>query len=584
MISKKSVLNSFLILMIVLVPLLYIMSQLAKSYVLTMLALLLYSMLASYLAVSRQGKHLMFLLIMWSLSIWIVVYVALSPSWILANGDLLLMSKVSEEIISDGYYPFKNEYLLDVRPNYVFYPIPFILQAILSMVTSIKVQILIYVSILMYAVYILIITLIFILMKKVPEKFLPLVMLPILSFISPQPIGFIYSHVSRALLFLFLYVYVRSFLVEKEVKTSIITLTLLALSSVLGHSQEPITFSIFLMSFIVMILLLQHKIKKSFYLLIPGYIFLLSVLTYNTYTAIYVFQSIASLLKHILIALLPESSINVATQKTFIAQGVLKWWEFILLVIGFVAMMLYVIIILLEHLIRALSSQNRHIVAFDLTIIIYGLIALLPLIMPGIGTDLFFRPLWTLFIALSLLPMILISQEEIFFHSRNYKRIKVFSAVMVILTLFILSNSIYMRIHLISSTVYTHEASTIDIILKSGLIKYLQGSEIKIFKVIIIDSPYQPAYEIGRALIYLIAGTKVETIILNIQPEVKEYISLSYLNGLMKYREFISSKINIEKYIQTSYVITSTYDDLSTYNILISKNVIFSFKNIIMAT
>jgi len=297
-----------------------------------------------------------------------------------------------------------------------------------------------------------------------------------------------------------------------------------------------------------------------------------------------VFQSIASLLKHILIALLPESSINVATQKTFIAQGVLKWWEFILLVIGFVAMMLYVIIILLEHLIRALSSQNRHIVAFDLTIIIYGLIALLPLIMPGIGTDLFFRPLWTLFIALSLLPMILISQEEIFFHSRNYKRIKVFFAVMVILTLFILSNSIYMRIHLISSTVYTHEASTIDIILKSGLIKYLQGSEIKIFKVIIIDSPYQPAYEIGRALIYLIAGTKVETIILNIQPEVKEYISLSYLNGLMKYREFISSKINIEKYIQTSYVITSTYDDLSTYNILISKNVIFSFKNIIMAT
>jgi len=587
MMSRESVLNSFLILTIVLVPLLYTISQLIKGYAPTIIALLLYSMLASCLAASRQGKHLMFLLILWSLSIWIAYYMVLSPSWILANGDLLLMSKVSEEIVSNGYYPFNNEYLLTTRPNYVLYPIPFMLQAILSIVTSIKVQILIFVSILMYAVYILIITLMLLLMKKVSSKFLPLVMLPILSFVSPQPIYFVYSHLSRAFLFLFLYVYMRSFLVgEKKVKASIITLTLLAVSSTLGHSQEPITFSIFLMLFIVMMFLIQHKIKRSgsSYLLISGYIIILLVLIYNDYVAAYTFQGIVLFLKHILINLLPESSINVVTQKTYIAQSVLQWWEFMLVVIGFVAMIFYVIIILLEHLIRALRIQKWHIIAFDFTIIVYGLMALLPLTMRGIGPDLFFRPLWTLFIALSILPMILISQEETSFHSRNYKQIKVFLAIMIVLTLFILSNSIYMRIHLVSSSVYTHEASTIDTILKSGLIKYLQSSEIEIFRAIIIDSPYQPAYEIGRALVYLIAGSRVEITILSIQPEVKEYVNLSYLNGLIKYREFISSNISMEEHIQASYVIASTYDDSSTYDILISKNVIFSFKNIIMAT
>jgi hypothetical protein len=308
------------------------------------------------------------------------------------------------------------------------------------------------------------------------------------------------------------------------------------------------------------------------------------VLIYNDYVAAYTFQGIVLFLKQILIDLLPESSINVVTQKTYIAQSVLQWWEFMLVVIGFVAMIFYVIIILLEHLIRALRIQKWHIIAFDFTIIVYGLMALLPLTMRGIGPDLFFRPLWTLFIALSILPMILISQEETSFHSRNYKQIKVFLAIMIVLTLFILSNSIYMRIHLVSSSVYTHEASTIDTILKSGLIKYLQSSEIEIFRAIIIDSPYQPAYEIGRALVYLIAGSRVEITILSIQPEVKEYVNLSYLNGLIKYREFISSNISMEEHIQASYVIASTYDDSSTYDILISKNVIFSFKNIIMAT
>jgi hypothetical protein len=379
----------------------------------------------------------------------------------------------------------------------------------------------------------------------------------------------------------------RSFLVgEKKVKASIITLTLLAVSSALGHSQEPITFSIFLMLFIVMMFLIQHKIKRSgsSYLLIPGYIIILLVLIYNDYVAAYTFQGIVLFLKQILIDLLSESSINVVTQKTYIAQSVLQWWEFMLVVIGFVAMIFYVIIILLEHLIRALRIQKWHIIAFDFTIIVYGLMALLPLTMRGIGPDLFFRPLWTLFIALSILPMILISQEETSFHSRNYKQIKVFLAIMIVLTLFILSNSIYMRIHLVSSSVYTHEASTIDTILKSGLIKYLQSSEIEIFRAIIIDSPYQPAYEIGRALVYLIAGSRVEITILSIQPEVKEYVNLSYLNGLIKYREFISSNISMEEHIQASYVIASTYDDSPTYDILISKNVIFNFKNIIMAT
>ncbi len=59
--------------------------------------------------------------------LWSVYYIIQGPNRILANVDLIYMNKVAEEVVVSGHYPFNNKELLVVRPNYVEYPIPFVL-------------------------------------------------------------------------------------------------------------------------------------------------------------------------------------------------------------------------------------------------------------------------------------------------------------------------------------------------------------------------------------------------------------------------------------------------------------------------
>jgi hypothetical protein len=516
----------------------------------------------------------------WEFVVWHLYYTLLTPNWILANGDLILMSKVSEETVSRGFYPFNDETLLSIRSNYVLYPTSFMLQAILSIITSIDTQVLMYVPILMYAIYILVIILTILLIKETPSVLLPFVVLPLLSFVSPKPTYFVYSHVSRALLFLFLYTYVKVFFSQKSSRYVVFTLLLLAISSSLGHSQEPITFSIFLA--LLMVLLLIHRIKRPLNILIPGFIFILLVMIYNIYIAIYTFQGIALFFKRLLLALIPEVSIEAVNQKVSIAQGILTREELALVALGFGIMIIYIVVILLRHIIYALNTKNVYIAIPDLAILIYGGIALLPLIIPGIGADLFWRPLWTLFIALALWPSTLDSYREEVLRLSKYKQ-RFHIASMFVTMLFTLSNVIYMRTHLISSSVYTHEALTVNTILKSSVIEHLRYAETKMIRVVVLDSPHQPAYEVYKALTRLLPDIRIEGVTLVLQPSIKPYVNLTYLNGLTKLREYNMPYVSVERERYDSYVFASTYDISLIPDILTSKNIIFNLQDIIMA-
>jgi hypothetical protein len=492
------------------------------------------------------------------------------------------MSKVSEEICAKAHYPFNNNNLVSVRPNYVFYPISFILQAILSIVTSIDVRTLFYLPVLMYATFFLVLILTLLLLKETPSEFSLFAVIPILSFLAPQTIYFIYSHISRALLFLFLYIYVKIFFnrsIKKKVRVSIFALILLAISSVAGHSQEPITFSIFLAFFTTIAALNEYKTRKSSkylsILLFLGYLFLSLVLAYNTYIGTFLLPGIASFLERLLIALLQETSLEVVAQKSSIAQGVLSGEELIIVMIGFIASMLYVVIFILKHLNDAVRNKKWFEISFDLAMLLYGLISILPLIMPGVGTDLFWRPLWTLFIVVALWPLAVSYKRKV-----NDRQTNMHLILIIIIALFAISNIFYMRWHLISSSVYTHEASTITSIVKSSLLRYLQTT--KPVKVVLVDSPYQPAYEIGRALIYLVPEIRVETVTLVLQPEVRWYVNLSYLNGLAKLRVYNTKYYDRANNIYDAYVFTSSYDIPLISAILFSKNIVFSFRGIIV--
>jgi len=81
---------------------------------------------------------------------------------------------------------------------------------------------------------------------------------------------------------------------------------------------------------------------------------------------------------------------------------------------------------------------------------------------------------------------------------------------------------------------------------------------------------------------YLIPETKVEIKIQVLQPEVRWYANLSYLNGLAKLRGYnVGYHVVEEENTYNAYIFASTYDIPLIPAILTSKNIVFSFQDII---
>jgi hypothetical protein len=522
-------------------------------------------------------------------TLWAVYYIILGPNWILANVDLFYMYKVAEEIVVSGHYPFNSQALQAARPNYVQYPIPFMLQAILSIVTSINIATLMYIPIVMYSIFIFIVVMVSLLIKYVPKVLLPLIVIPAISFITPYPVYFIYSHVSRALLFLLAFIL---FIKTREAMpyyTLGILAVMLSISAVMGHSQEPIVFSIFYITFLLS--LLVAKIYQKNVILHSNYIkqiiifiliFILLVFSYNVYVSIIVYSSVLNLLISMLTRLFEGSPMETAIAKQSEALSVLTKEEFITMLIGFMIMMGYVAIQLLNYGVRSFKNKDNVNLALNVSIFLYGIIALMPLLIPGIGSDLYWRSLWCLFVAISIWTVMTGQQKHTEVAETNgsyvHYQFKTFKKIVIIMTLilYILAVNIYLRVHLISSSVYTHEASTVNMLIDSSFIKFLV-SNINNGNITIIDTPDQPVYEIKRALLYLNMNISPCTITSDL--EIK-YYNIKYLNGLPKMRQ-LSDKdtcTNFNPLNSTIIIVSSNY--IQFYKSLLSKNVIFSINNI----
>jgi hypothetical protein len=565
----------------------YFYSQLIGNYFLSFTSIIVYTISISIIIFTKNINIFIIQTLLFGSTLWAVYYIILGPNWILANGDLINMNKVAEEIVVSGHYPFNNQSLIVVRPNYVQYPMPFMLQAILSIVTSINVTILMYIPIIMYSLFILIVVIVSLLIKYSSKDILPLTIIPAISFITPYPIYFIYSHVSRTLLFLVAFVlFIESRKVKSYYTRSILTV-ILSTSAIVGHSQEPIVFSIFYIIFLLSLLILtihqKNVIQTSNYIK-QITIFILLVFSYNIYVSITTSSGVFNLLRSMLTRLFVESSIETAIAKTSVAQSLLIKEEFIVMLIGFVIMMGFVLIQLLNYGVRSFKNKDNKSLAWNISIFLYSIIALIPFLMPGIGTDLYWRSLWCLFVAISIWTVMTSQQKNTDVAETNgtylhyqFKKFKII-IIMITLILYILAVNIYLRVHLTSSSVYTHEASTINMLIDSSLIKYLQISNINNSNITIIDTPDQPAYEIARALNYL--NPNISPCTITLDPEIKYYINIRYLNGLPKIRQ-LSDKdtcTNLNLLNSTMIIISSSY--IQFYKSLLSKNVIFSLNDI----
>jgi len=583
--------NTVLFLLSIVSVIMYFYSQLIGNYFLSFTSIILYAISISIIIFTKNINMFIIQTVLFGFILWTLYYIIKGPNWILANGDLIYMNKVAEEIVVSGHYPFNNQALIVFRANYVEYPIPFMLQAILSIVTSIKVTVLMYIPIVMYSLFILIVVMVSSLIKYSSKDLVPLTFIPAMSIITPYPIYFIYSDVSRALLFLVAFVlFIESRRVKSYYTVSILAV-LLSTSASVGHSQEPIVFSIFYVIFLLSLLVVtihrKNVILRSNYMkqiIIFILIFILLVFSYNIYVSIITYSGVFNLLLSMLTRLFVKSSIETAVAKTSTAQSVLTKEEFVTMFIGFMIMIGYVVIQLLNYVFRSFRNKDNESLVLNISIFLYGITALIPFLMPGVGGDLFWRSLWCLFVVVSIWTVMASQQKHTNATETSsmyvHHQFKAFKKVVIIITLilYILAVNIYQRNHLTSSSVYTHEASTIDMLIDSSFIKYLQISNINNRNITIIDTPDQPAYEIARALLYSNPSIPPCTITLN--SETKYYINIGYLNGLPKIRQSNDKATCTNSNLLNSTMIIVSSNFIQFYKSLLSKDVIFSLNNI----
>ena len=557
--SKKRIL---LALLIILSLSGFISGQIISSYVIIFLSIVILMFTIAIATYVRNLNALLFAFVGWSLALWLSYFFILSPLWIAANGDLNYMNAVVNKIIENSHYPFNDSLLLIERPNYVQYPTSFIIQAMLSIVTSLAPEILAYsVPVVMYAAYFINVTITILILKKNRDKMLDLFAhIPSLSFINIILfLYFVYSNVIRSLIFLLIYVLYIIYLNKGDARSFILLITV-SIAIVMGHSQEPITILLLLSIYLFYSFIFSsNRNKENFNRYVKFYLAYLTILvSYLLYVAITVSRGIIDLLQKILM-LLHKSSMEAFETKLSIAQSVLTPSETSLLIISLSITSFYIICVLILHFIRSLKDNSLKNLLNIFTILTYGIISSLPLIIPSILSDLLFRPFWALATFLAIYPY-MYNHDMIRYDNLSHKQLPKFRRILIgiiiiiTITLYGVFGVVYNRIHLTSSEVYVHEAETINYIY-SGLGELTKNSMLGTNTIGIVDSPNQPGYEISKALILL--NISKECIIFT-EPFYNFY-NLTYLNGITKSRSHDMYRNKLCEIIP-EYVITRATD------------------------
>jgi len=536
-------------------------------YAAYMTSLGIFAVLASLFGIRKKVKPFLHAMILWGLLLWLMYFLILSPRWVLANGDLMYMYKMYERTVDNGQYPFNDPELIRIRSNYVYYPTSFMIQAVLSIIMGVDPELLMYIPLTMFCAYIIVILLTILVLKHVSTLLRPLALAPLFSFIGISLTSyFIYSHISRVLIFLILY-----YAVCRSAKNSIkdfSILTLLSAAAVLGHSQEPITFLLLLAIFVSVQQCLRlsfghYGVDKSFLYLFTSFTIL--VVTYNMFSAGSVFKGIVKFLKNFVNVILLTNPIESLESKSAVVYAILAPFENWLMILGYVVYLLYTVFIVGGHLIEGLKEGDANTISYGITLIVYAILTALPLAARGVGADLWWRPVWALTTFASIGSTMLKGNVSKFFSTVNRGRHPLsLTALIATTSLFLFANIIYSQVHLIPSEVYIHEASTIN-----EFYAVISGqsifSNMHLFKIVLVDTPSAPAYEVSRALIYAnVSGSTLFTLFSNCS--IPTY-SVHYFNGITKSRDFspiskglgmcIDDNSNIRTYIGNQVTIVS---------------------------
>jgi hypothetical protein len=472
--------------------------------------------------------------------------------------DAKYMENVALKIVETGFVPYNVADKPMFTKNYVLFPISFILLAMSSEVTSLNTHILMFFPIitLAYSLVIIIIAYKITYQLPSPSSSFALALLTMNFIFIMMLTRFVYSHISRALILLFLYVILTRY-------RSSVTFTLLALLAIVippSHSSESVSLLVALLLLTIGYGIVSNdEVEKRFQLLrIISFTYGVAFLAHNFFQAELFARSYFEILEKTLTYFI---STGIEEQLTRFTPYDLSPLELILIFMGIISFTIVVSIYFFIGL-RLLTekwSANSRLFPYIFTIAGLLLVNVIVYFKTPFKSDLIWRftyvfiVIWAIFV-----------KEVEHSSSRLYtsthaltKLLKNKIIVVLLLTLFINSMFIYDRYQHIGSEINIYIGTIHRMMDSSKIINKIDLSSSK--NIIFVDSPQLPYYAIRDLVVTRIPIESYHILIYGPETSVYNY---TLLNGLYQPRFILLSQTTQNITLKESTILFGSLNDV----------------------
>jgi len=525
-------------------------------YVLTIVSLLFYAFGISLASLERFSLKGYLLIISLPLSVtFIHVMFFLDARFVTGSSEANFFAMLADEIIERSRYP-QDTVVAIYKPEYYYYPASSTLLAILSQLLHINPSALISYPITHYVITPIFLAIIYKIATSTENRVQRLLVMLSTSYLVALNIGnmlyFVYNNIARYLLLLIILT-----LIPKESSTqNLASYVILAIAASLYHSQEP-TFSMIILTLMLIFYIFSHvtdQNKKSSTRVL--YKFLIFAIVWCVITFYVAFGIVGNIIKFIeeLINSLLRAEITSMRVKYEVASTILTPIEIAIVLFGFILFALMEMVILIAVYRKGyLNSFGKVIFLTLLVVTIFQSIQFISV------KDIYLTLRWLFSISI-LLTLIWTNglnkdtagSEAILSILRYEKVKKLLNATLV---LFILALMVFNRVHLLSSPLYLHEASSY---MKLNHMREIIES-IEFREITIIDSEDLPYYELSNFIIGNFPGHYVIKYVTLHEHEEGGCYLYSYLNGNCKPRPMF---VGLDRYSarSTVYICSSLHE------------------------
>lgn len=197
-----------------------------------------------------------------------------------------------------------------------------------------------------------------------------------------------------------------------------------------------------------------------------GILYIILFFSINALHSILTYSSILKFLLKLIKYIFTRVSFDALLVKKEVAAQVLTTFEIGILLSALLFNAILIFLFLIKNLKESFAERDIRVSSVVIANNIFYIISGLVIFYYGILSDLIFRPLWMFMCFLLLTCMITLDSRNMkkkrIYFSKNNSSIRFL--LYVSMSLFIMGNLIYSRYHLLTSSVYTHESSTIKIL------------------------------------------------------------------------------------------------------------------------